>query len=159
MHSLEYRRLRGDTITFLKHIEIAAKWKGQAVPQLQELMDLNCRKGALSYVTLKHGGQIAWGDCRASIIFQENSLGCCLSLPEDRLAQSVPPWDQRRGHTMSRSPLEQQPGKGFRQLIRAVVVNSHHCGAFTCHLPFCLLLQSLTNPKEWFFICLSLGNE
>lgn len=117
-------------------------------------MDLNCRKGALSYVTVKRGGQIAWGDCRASIIFQESSLGCCLS--GQRLAQSVPSWDQRKGHTTS---LKSEPGKDFRQLIRAVMVNSHHYGAFICHPHFCLLLQSLTSPKGLFFICLSLIRE
>lgn len=50
------------------------------------------------------------------------------------------------------SVLMSQPAKGFRQLTRAVMVNSRHCGAFKCHLHSCFLLQSLTNPKEWFFI-------
>lgn len=47
---------------------------------------------------------------------------------------------QERPHSV----LKSQPAKGFKQLIRAVMVNSHHCRTFICHPDFCLLLQSLT---------------
>lgn len=45
----------GDMITFFKHREIAAKWKGQTVLRPWELMDLNCETGAPSSVTVRAG--------------------------------------------------------------------------------------------------------
>ena len=46
-------------ITFFKHRAKSAKRKEQSVLRPQELIDLSCRKGALSSVSVKHRGQTA----------------------------------------------------------------------------------------------------
>lgn len=146
--------MKGDTIAFFKHIEIAAKWKGQAVLQHQELMDLNCRKGTLSCVTVKRGGTDCLGRLQSLHNFPREQFRL-LSLGRETGTVSPILRPEERPHSV----LKSQPAKGFRQLIRAVMVSSHHCRAFIHHPHFCLLLQSLTNPKKWFFIFLSFLRE
>lgn len=57
----------------------SCKMEGTSCSPTSRTNGLKLQERSIKLVTVKHGGQIVWGHCRVSIIFEENSLGCCLS--------------------------------------------------------------------------------